>query len=482
MSETPSTTSAGDWVFEPSQFSLRLRTSIPTTLDTNALATSAASPPDALPSELSPHRHRFDDDTPPPEPTHNQHNRPARRVSDASSSVSQQQRQQPNNVSSRALVATGGSSLTTATTPSPTHIAVFLERIHLLEQEVQARQWAVDRSVELSRVTANLRAENETMRQSLADAHAKIDDLERLVEEQKQILERRHRHAVQQNSPRHNNLQKRRREATFRAEWETDGGGTSHLDPHTGSGYAVRPPLSFYGTPCFTCFFHREQRDREEVICSERDAFFALDSRFSALLRPFHFSAAQRVELEQEQMFQEDCYSHQRMVREMEQKLRKKVRFDDAYQELETEISKWKKKHHELKVAGKKHVEELIAVQEENLRRARTKYLRCNPNYNVLSWAFWAMSIFARANREGNLLLADLFKELQCVKMQLQFFKEFVKTALQQTAQDMQHVIEVCKPVMSWKSVQKVPVAATAASSSSVSQMFHHHVRPPPPR
>jgi hypothetical protein len=110
------------------------------------------------------------------------------------------------------------------------------------------------------------------------------------------------------------------------------------------------------------------------------------------------------------------------------------------------ECDKWKLKYRDLKEKGRQHIDELRAVHEENMRRARATYLRCNPNHATLLWAMHHMARLACEQFTNVCQLATMSKELAFTGADLGFLKRRTAASLAALSVDVQSALRVCLP------------------------------------
>ena len=132
--------------------------------------------------------------------------------------------------------------------------------------------------------------------------------------------------------------------------------------------------------PCLQCVVHDEEKSREEIMLTERNAVLQMQYTSENLDSAQRYASAQLVEVEMERMWSEDVRAHQVQLFEMRSALGSQQVLRDAVCQKDAEMVRWRAKYRNLKDAGRKHVQELHQIHDEEMEAMRKTYLRCNPN------------------------------------------------------------------------------------------------------
>jgi predicted nucleic acid-binding Zn-ribbon protein len=229
-------------------------------------------------------------------------------------------------------------------------------RIAVLELELTEKTWAVSRAVELSDAVARLEEDNTRLTRELAAANVTLLGQKRRIDE---------------------------------------------LENTVIDAIAFQERVATAGRACLRCLETEETKRRRDVAEGERAQRYALECEWNTYTNTWKFASVQCIETEIELMWREDQLAHAAALRDAQRRVDE---VDVVAAELSTalrDVETWKVKYRDLKEKGRAHIEDLRAVHEENLKRARATYLRCNPNQATLFWALEHLAHQLRAIQTG---------------------------------------------------------------------------------
>jgi hypothetical protein len=282
-------------------------------------------------------------------------------------------------------------------------------RVAVAERQAKEKTWAVTRALELGDAMAALAEENARLQRELTTALLKL---------------------------------------------ESTTANAAVLATRASRSAAAAPAVAAVA-PCAPCLVHAEEAARAEVEAAERAASYAIDSCVAAATEPWHFSGAQCAELEEEHMWREDVAARDAQLRELLHRANQvnAVALDAAAQRAAA--ARWHDKYRALKVAGKAHVEELEAVQDENLRRTRVAYLRCNPNMGAAASLFQRLERAHRGARRAAVGAAAARKAVWVLQRDVELVKDDVRAGLRALGEEVDRALRSLLPRV-WKPVRSV--------------------------
>jgi hypothetical protein len=297
-----------------------------------------------------------------------------------------------------------------------------------LELELTEKTWAVSRAVELSDAVARLEEDNTRLTRELAAANVTLLGQKRRIDE---------------------------------------------LENTVIDAIAFQERVATTGRACLRCLETEETKHRRDVAEGERAQRYALECEWHTYTNTWKFASVQCIETEIELMWREDQLAHAAALRDAQRRVDE---VDVVAAELSTalrDVETWKVKYRDLKEKGRAHIEDLRAVHEENLKRARATYLRCNPNQATLFWALEHLERISCERFKQVLELSKMQKALRFMSQELLAMRAFVFTKLAGLSKDVLSALRVCTPVL-WQATPAAP-AQSPTQLSPHKQQGHHY-------
>jgi hypothetical protein len=344
---------------------------------------------------------------------------------------------------------------------------ILLEKIRQLEAnnlalnvELRDARWSADRAIELSASLAKLSEENAFLQRELTVARhrlAEYDGLDVLQERLLALFDSDHLESTPSYTA---------------SQSIAMGAGVSPTKPHGGNqriGLPRRKSLHRQlellnelvarggRLPCLQCLIHSEAKERENITQLEKIDFYQLFSVWDSAIASHRYVLSQAAETETEQMWLADQASHDRELREAKQEAAGHRETKNQLSQMENEAKRWKERYRTLKEAGRKHVEELHRIHDNQLKETRLQYLRCNPNLEFVRGLCLTIERMHRTYIEETLALNYTQKELNLFRIELQQLKIRTKEELRRTGFEVDAALRRCLPIV-WD-----PVAARSS-------------------
>ena len=317
--------------------------------------------------------------------------------------------------------------------------------IAALHVELTEARWSVDRAMELGDTLSKVVEENASLKSQLETANGHLVELRDLDEVQKLLL-------VKLDTKGGFDPTK------FQDELKKQLAQLKQLDR-----------LRRLMVPCMQCLLHDEEKAREEIKLMERNASLQMQYSAENLDHAQRYVSAQLAEVESERMWQEDVRAHQLQLAQVQQQLSAMNAVKETVVKKTKEVEFWKSKYRNLKDAGKRHVDELHIIHEDEMKTMRQTYLRCNPNLVFVKWLCHANERIHRNYIEQSVALAYVQRELSYFKSELIFLRRAFSRQLQDMATDVDAALRRCLPIV-WNPVSphKGPKVVTRQQAALV--------------
>lgn len=207
--------------------------------------------------------------------------------------------------------------------------------------------------------------------------------------------------------------------------------------------------------PCLRCLKYEEARTRNELLLIERDAFHQIVASRDALEAAEKDKARQARENEVNCMWEEDLRSHHLQLHEMQQQVNLLDRVLQKLRQAESDAARWREKYANLKEAAKRHVAQLVAAHEEEMKGARLKYLRCSPSNVIVKSMFVSLAKSQIAGMRSFALLALKQRQLALLRQELRVVKTTFQAHVGALQQEVMEALENCLPI-TWSVVPVV--------------------------